>query len=143
MTFSNSHEKTYQVRDSSTQATLKARLLERMKNSKNMVLIISDGTNYDRGMLNFEIEKTVNYYELPLFIAYPEYRSILNPLSHAAKWPKALQERIDSGVAKAMHIPFAQKPIFAAITQFSVHNQKPKSSLSYYKKEAYERWELL
>ncbi|MCQ6557244.1 TIR domain-containing protein [Paenibacillus mendelii] len=82
LTFSNSHEKAYQVRDSSTQATLKARLLERMKNSKNMLLIISDDTNYDRGLLNFEIEKAVDYYELPLIIAYPEYRSILNPSSH-------------------------------------------------------------
>ena len=36
--FSNSHDKTYAVMDSSLKATLKARLLERMRNSKSMLL---------------------------------------------------------------------------------------------------------
>lgn len=57
LNFSDSHLKTYQVMDNSSKQTLQKRLLERMKNSKNMLLIISDDTNYDRGLLNFEIEK--------------------------------------------------------------------------------------
>ena len=35
LTFSDSHKKTYQVRDSSTIKTLQNRLLERMRSSKN------------------------------------------------------------------------------------------------------------
>ena len=57
LSFSDSHKKTYQVRDSSTIKTLQNRLLERMRSSKNMLIIISKDTSWDRGMLNFEIEK--------------------------------------------------------------------------------------
>ena len=61
--FTNSHEKTYQVRDSSSKATFFNRLETRLSASKNFLLIISDKTNYDRGILNWEIEKAVDYYE--------------------------------------------------------------------------------
>lgn len=44
--------------------------MERMHNSKNMLLILSNTTNYDRGMLNFEIEKAVYVYELPIIVSY-------------------------------------------------------------------------
>ena len=71
--FSDSHKKTYQVNDSSQIETLKARLQERMRNSKNMLIIISEDTNWNRGMLNFEIEKAVDYYNIPLIIAYAKY----------------------------------------------------------------------
>lgn len=62
--FTNSHEKTYQVRDSSSKATLFNRLETRLSASKNFLLIISDKTNYDRGILNWEIEKAVDYYDV-------------------------------------------------------------------------------
>ncbi|MNW46834.1 hypothetical protein D3C74_241470 [compost metagenome] len=79
LTFSDSHLKTYQVKDSSLIETLKSRLLERMKNSKNMLLVITKDTNWNRGMLNFEIEKAVDYYKLPLIVSYTGYDYILNP----------------------------------------------------------------
>ena len=60
--FVNSHEKTYGVRDSSSETTLKSRLRERMRNSKNILVIVSDDTNYDRGLLNWEIETAVKDY---------------------------------------------------------------------------------
>jgi hypothetical protein len=43
-TMNNSHDKASAVRDSSKKATLRASLLERLKNSKNMVLIIGETT---------------------------------------------------------------------------------------------------
>lgn len=49
LSFSDSHKKTYQVKDSSDIATLKTRLLEQMRNSNNMLLIISEDTNWDSG----------------------------------------------------------------------------------------------
>lgn len=45
LSFSDSHKKTYQVRDSSTIITLQNRLLERMRSSKNMLCIISKDTS--------------------------------------------------------------------------------------------------
>ncbi|MCM3671652.1 hypothetical protein M3181_22100 [Mesobacillus maritimus] len=142
LTFSDSHKKTYQVKDSSTKRTLQARLLERMRNSKNMLLIISDETNWDRGMLNFEIEKAVDYYEIPLIVAYTGYSYIPNPGALAHKWPKALYERIINQTAKCIHIPFKQKAISAAVSQFGVNNKDDQltSPLSYYNESAYIRW---
>ena len=68
--FTNSREKTYQVHGSSSKATLFNRLETRLSASKNFLLIISDNTNYDRGILNWKIEKAVDYYELPIIIVY-------------------------------------------------------------------------
>ncbi|MBU5439806.1 TIR domain-containing protein [Tissierella sp. MSJ-40] len=143
LTFSDSHLKTYQVKDSSSVNTLKSRLLERMKNSKNMLLIISDDTNWDRGMLNYEIEKAVDYYKIPLIVAYTGYNSILYPSSHRERWPKALLERIDNGTAKCIHIPFKERAISSAVSQFSVNSTGDDiltSPLTTYKKEAYINW---
>ena len=43
-TFTNSHDKTAAVRDSSKRATLERLIKERLNNSKNFVLIITDIT---------------------------------------------------------------------------------------------------
>lgn len=104
--FTNSHEKTYQVRDSSSKATLFNRLETRLSASKNFLLIITDKTNYDRGILNWEIEKAVDYYELPIIIAYPGYSKIGAPSELNTMWPKSLAERIQNGNAHCIHIPF-------------------------------------
>jgi hypothetical protein len=142
LNFSDSHKKTYQVRDSSKIQTLQSRLLERMRNSKNMLLIISKDTSWDRGMLNFEIEKAVDYYKLPIIVAYTGYDYILNPSSHEAKWPKALYERIKNQSAKCIHIPFKEKAITEAVSQFSINNKENQltSSLHYYKESVYKGW---
>lgn len=53
--FTNSHEKTYQVRDSSSKATLFYRLETRLSASKNFLLIITDKTNYDRAVVHVAV----------------------------------------------------------------------------------------
>ena len=121
LTFSDSHQKTYQVKDSSSVSTLKARLLERMK-------------NYD---------KALDYYKIPLIIAYAGFNLILNPASYREKWPKALLDRIDDKTAKCIHIPFKEKAISSAVSQFSVHSTGDNiltSPLTTYKKEVYIKW---
>lgn len=139
--FTNSHEKTYQVLDSSSKATLLNRLGTRLSASKNFLLIITDKTNYDRGILNWEIEKAVDYYELPIIVAYPGYSKICTPAELRTMWPKALVERIDNKSAYCIHVPFKKEPIFDAIHQFSVVNSKyPKGALGYYSDEAYRSW---
>lgn len=143
LTFSDSHKKTYQVRDSSTIKTLQNRLLERMRSSKNMLIIISEDTSWDRGMLNFEIEKAVDYYEIPLIVAYTGYKYILAPRELSGLWPKALSERILNDTAKCIHIPFREKAIMAAISQFSVHSTGDNvltSPLTTYTEQTYIDW---
>lgn len=143
--FTNSHEKTYQVRDSSSKATLFNRLETRLSASKNFLLIISDKTNYDRGILNWEIEKAVDYYELPIIIAYPGYSKIGAPSELNSMWTKSLAERIKNARAHCIHIPFKKEPIFDAINQFSVVNSKyPKGgALGCYSEEAYKSWGIV
>lgn len=143
LTFSDSHKKTYQVRDSSTIKTLQNRLLERMRSSKNMLIIISRDTSWDRGMLNFEIEKAVDYYEIPLIVAYVGYEYILAPTKLSELWPKALSERISNGTAKCIHIPFKEKAIMSAISQFSVHSTGDDiltSPYTIYTEQTYVDW---
>jgi hypothetical protein len=140
--FTNSHEKTYQVRDSSSKTTLLNRLSTRLSASKNFLLIITDKTNYDRGILNWEIEKAIDYYELPIIVAYPGYSKIGAPDQLSDMWPKALAERIANKKACCIHVPFKEQPIFDAIQQFSVVNSKyPKGgALGCYSDEAYKSW---
>ncbi len=138
--FSDSHKKTYQVSDNSQIETLKSRLQERMRNSKNMLIIISEDTNWNRGMLNFEIEKAVDYYDIPLIIAYAKYNKIRDVDALSEKWPKALKERIDNGKAKCIHIPFKKEPILDAISQFSSNSKYPSSSKNIYSESAYREW---
>lgn len=97
LTFSDSHLKTYRVLDTSQRRTLENRLMERLRNSKNMLLILSQSTNYDRGMLNFEIEKAVDVYKLPIIVAYTGCDYLLDARKYSNRWPKALEERIDNG----------------------------------------------
>ena len=139
-TFSDSHKKTYQVKDSSNRETLKSRLLDRMRNSKNMIIIISDDTNWNRGMLNFEIEKAIDYYKLPIIVVYTKYDKIRDASLLSEKWPKALKERIDDGTAKCIHVPLKKEPILDAISQFSVNDKFPSTSLNVYSDEAYRSW---
>ena len=143
--FSDSHSKTYQVRDTSSKATLEQRLLERMRNSKNMLLILSEDTSCNQGMLPFEIEKAVDFYDLPIIIAYPGYTRIGPPKDLSERWPDALAKRMYAGSAKCIHVPFKKEPILAAIKQFSVHNSKDDaldSPYQYYVSSAYDDWGL-
>jgi len=141
--FVNSHEKTDAVRDTSKMATLTARIQERLRASKNMIVILSPQTRKSGSMLVFEIEQAVDSYELPLICVYPGYRVIMNVDQMSLRWPTALSTRIANGTAKAIHIAFAQKPMLDAIGQFGVNDKIPITSKRYYSAEAYRGWELM
>lgn len=141
-TMVNSHEKVSAVRDSSTLATLRASLQARLRNSKNFLLIIGQTTRLDMDWVPFEIEKAVDTYGLPVIAVYPGYQPILTPSDLRSLWPEALKDRIDAKSVRAIHIPFKKLPIMNAIGQFD-HSCQPRSPLSYYGREAYQRWGLL
>jgi len=141
LNFSDSHKKTCQVLDSSQLKTLKDRLLERMKNSKNMLLIITENSSWNRGLLNFEIEKAIVLYKIPIIVAYTGYTYIMKPAELDHLWPEAFKERIKS--VKAIHIPFKQIVIADALSQFNIHSCKLTDGLNYYSKDAYKKWGIL
>lgn len=139
-TFSDSHQKTYQVSDESKLSTLRARLLERIKNSKNFILILSEDTKEKNRNLNWEIEKAYEY-ELPFIVVYPGYKKVLKPATHREVWTSKLVSLIDGNKVKCVHVSFKKEPIFDALSQFSVvANKYPKTALSYYGDEAYKSW---
>lgn len=141
-TFTNSHDKTWAVRDDSLRATLKARICERLSKSKNMIVVLSEETRKSGSMLSFEIEKAVDVYGLPLIIAYPDFNYILNVESHRRVWPTALCSRIDDGSARAIHVPFKKEPILAAIGQFTVQDSSLTIGKHYYTLDTYRKWGL-
>ncbi len=139
----NSHEKASSVRDSSKKVTLRASLLERLRNSKNMVLIIGETTRFDTDWIPFEIEKAVDAYGLPIIVAYTVFdKAIRNPSVLSGYWPYALKSRIENGTASAIHIPFKQSPIYDAIDQFS-HDKLPTGGgLGIYDDATYRMWNI-
>ena len=141
-TLVNSHDKSSAVRDTSKRTTLRNSLLERLRNSKNMVLIIGETTRFDTDWVPFEIQQAVDTYGLPIIAVYPDYNYITAPAELRRLWPKAFQERIDAERVRSIHIPFKKAPIMDAISQFD-HNNPPKTPLNYYSRETYQGWKLL
>jgi hypothetical protein len=138
-TMINSHEKACAVRDSSLRKTLCDSLLERLRNSRNMVLIIGETTRFDTDWVPFEIEKAVDTYSLPIIAAYTIVgKPIRDPKAFSSYWPQALSVRINKGMANVIHIPFKKDALKDAIAQFS-HNSLPKGGgLGIYADEAYK-----
>ena len=119
--FTDSHKKTYQVRDSSSEETLKSRLEERMRNSKNMLVIISDDTSFDRGLLNWEIQTALDKYDLPIIVAYAGEQYLPRLTDELVeKLPKVIRGDVMFGGNHYAHIPFTKDRIMRAINHYSV-----------------------
>jgi hypothetical protein len=138
----NSHDKASAVRDSSKKATLRASLQERLRNSKNMVLIVGKTTRFDTDWVPFEIQQAIDIYKIPIIATYPDYDYILAPGQLSTLWPTALSIRINNQTARVIHIPFKKTPIATAIDQFDIDNQ-PNGGLIYYTRETYQQWGLI
>lgn len=72
--FNDSHNKNYNVRDDSDwECTLKPRLRERLRNSKNIILFLSSITKNSTA-LREEIDYGINTLGLPVIVVYPDYK---------------------------------------------------------------------
>ena len=139
----NSHEKTYAVQDTSKLSTLHSRIQERLRVSKNMLVILTEDTRYTGSVLSYEIEQALDNYKIPLVIAYPAYSSILDVNALISFWPKALNERINNPSTKAIHIAFNKDCILDAITRFHVNSELLTNGKNHYSREAYVQWGLV
>jgi hypothetical protein len=139
----NSHEKTGAVRDTSKRATLHARIQERLRASKNMLVILTKSTRYTGSVLSYEIEQAIDTYNIPLIIAYPEYSSILNVDALKPLWSEALSSRINKAGIEAIHIAFFKDCILDAITRFYVNGEHLSNGKNYYNLECYQQWGLI
>ncbi len=141
--FTDSHDKTAAVRDSSKRATLKSRLKERLNNSKHLVLILTSNTKNDTDWVPFEIQYAIDNCNLPVIAVYPEYRVVMNPSGLSHLWPSALASRISNSQANVIHTSFAQGPLLDAIGQFSIHDKKPNGTQVHYTAQAHRNWQLM
>jgi len=138
--FINSHEKAGAVRDSSKRITLENTLKERLRNSKNMILIIGKTTKEDRDWVPLEIAYAIDTCEMSVIAAYPGYNYILAPEQLSDLWPPSLKTRIDNASAHVIHIPFREKALTCAIDQFTHDNYPKGGGLGYYTEETYLKW---
>lgn len=117
-TLVNSHEKTYSVRDDSLRRTLYSRIDERLRMSKQMVVVISSLTRETGSVLLYEIRRAVDDYKIPLIIAYPGQNTMTDPSSLAnvrSWWPAALRMRIHLEKGFFLHVPFMKEPLRKAM----------------------------
>lgn len=140
----NSHEKTYAVQDTSSRATLYARIRERLSASKNMLIIISSNTRKSGSVLSYEIEQAIDYYKIPLIIAYPTYSAIWKVDDDlSVMWPTVLSKRIDKVGTEAIHIGFKKEPIMDAIPRFTVNGEHFSNGRNVYSRDSYVAWGIV
>lgn len=124
--FNDSHEKNYNVRDeSSWEFTLKPRLRDRLRKSKNILLFLSSHTRASRALTE-EIEYGICSQGLPVIVVYPEFDPITagGNLSYSATnlWDglPAFKENID--LVPSLHIPMKKEAVRSGLrnTDFMV-----------------------
>ncbi|WP_282344758.1 hypothetical protein [Pseudomonas sp. PS02288] len=139
--FVDSHEKTYSVRDGSNwDLTLKPRLRERLRSSKNIVLILSAVTTNSRA-LREEIDYGINDQGLPVIAIYPEYgtkESLLanGSLKQAVKnlWGNLPVFRDSMSKVPTLHVPMSKDLIKSALQESDfMIGSKGKSDFYWFK----------
>jgi hypothetical protein len=120
--FTDSHAMTYSVRDGSDwETTLKPRLRERLRASKNIVLILSSDTANSRAVKE-EVDYGINDQGLPVIVIYPEYDSkesllVNGSLKQSVKnlWEKLPVFRDSMNKVPTLHVPMAKAQITSAL----------------------------
>ena len=120
--FNDSHDKTYNVRDGSDwESTLKPRLRERLRNSKNIVLFLSSITVSSRA-LREEIDYGINDQGLPVIVIYPEFDSKESLLANGGLkqsvknlWDKLPIFRDSMKEVPTLHVPMKKELIKTAL----------------------------
>lgn len=123
--FNDSHDKTYNVRDNSDwEVTLKPRLRERLRNSKNIVLFLSSNTANSRA-LREEIDYGINDQGLPVIVIYPEYDSKESLLTNGVLKPavKKLWDSLPVFRDSMKNVPTIHVPLSKSLIEKSLRNE--------------------
>ncbi|MEM7063055.1 MAG: hypothetical protein AAF572_07820 [Cyanobacteria bacterium P01_B01_bin.77] len=116
--FNDSHNKTYNVRDGSNwERTLKPRLRERLRNSKNVILFLSTRT-VNSHALREEIDYGINSLGLPVIVVYPDYNTKESLLQNGSLkqviknlWDKLPVLRNSMNKVPTLHVPMDKRLI--------------------------------
>ncbi|WP_370577856.1 hypothetical protein ABX014_03110 [Snodgrassella alvi] len=136
--FIDSHNKNYNVCDDSDwKNTLKPRLRERIRNSKNIILILSSITK-NSIPLKEEIDYGINVQELPVIVIYPDFKTKDDLLEKfnlvRSLWNNLPIFRDSMHKVPTLHIPHNKELIIKALNNrnFTVNN-KCKEDIYYFK----------
>ena len=133
--FIDSHEKNYDVRDGSNwEKTLKPRIQERLRDSKNMVLFLSSITRNSRA-LREELDYGINSMGLPVIVVYPDFseksdiivcetRTIRKQIEEL--WDKLPTFRDSMVEVPTIHVPNKKRLIRNALEQDDFTVQKKR-----------------
>ena len=112
--FIDSHNKNYNVRDGSDwEKTLKPRIRQRLRNSKNIVLFLSSITKNSRA-LREEVDYGINSMGLPVIVVYPDYGAKSDIIGCKSKtirkqikslWNKSPKFRDSMKSVPTLHVP--------------------------------------
>lgn len=139
--FVDSHDKNYNVRDGSDwESTLKPRLRERLRASKNIVLFLSKSTRASRALVE-EIDYGINDEGLPVIVIYPEFNSkaSLRDGAHFAAdvkslWTKVPVFKSSMGNVPTVHVPLLKATISSALRDEDfMFATKAQAKMYYYK----------
>lgn len=122
--FIDSHATTYSVRDGSDwDSTLKPRLRERLRTSKNIVFILSSSTANSRA-LREEIDYGINDQSLPVIVVYPEYDSKGSLIENGSlrQSVKTLWDKLPVFRDSMSKVPTLHVPISKAVITNSLNN---------------------
>lgn len=112
--FNDSHGKTYNVRDSSSWPTLKERLRERLRYSKNIILFLSSKTQSSIA-LHEEIDYGINNQGLPVIVVYPDFETSDEIKRKTYIWGNLPIFRDSKHKVPVLHIPFTKEGIQKAL----------------------------
>lgn len=137
--FYNAHETTYNVRDNSNwEQTLKPRLRERLRNSKNIILFLSSKTKNSRA-LREEIDYGVNVLKLPIIVVYPEFTTYSELLSVSGQFKNEVTQLWDNlpifrdskKTIPVLHVPLNKSLLHNALLNKGFTVQSPLESKDY------------
>lgn len=128
--------------DARKRTALRMDVQKNLRNSRHLMLILDDTTHLDNDWVPFEIEYAVDQCEIPIIAVYPGYNYIIAPDQLRNSWPDQLTRRIDDATARVVHIPFKKEPVASALESYNRQTQ-PRTSLSFYRREQYQKWGLL
>lgn len=141
--FNNAHDTTYNVRDNSDwETTLKPRLRERLRNSKNIVLFLSDNTLNSRAVRE-EIEYGINSLGLPVIVIYSDLKtkddlltSDKNNLNNVVinLWNKLPVFRDSKSKVPVLHVPMNKDTIKMSLNNSDFRIDSGKNPNDYFYK---------
>jgi len=135
--FYDAHGTTYDVRDNSTWETLKDRLHQRLRNSKNIILFLSSNTKASQALVE-ELDYGINTLGLPVIVVYPDYSynsSIADDHSPNQR-ARALWDRIpvfknNYYKVPTVHVPMDKDYIAKALSDLDLTVQHKQGNFCY------------